>query len=146
MEIMERARAKISSDVPLVSVLICAYNAEKYIEATIRSVMTQTYRNLEILVLDNNSSDGTVGILEGLKREEAETAALRREEELGAYGGLNYLLERAAGTYIAIQDHDDIWHPDKIARQVEFLETEPAPTPAAALPSSTTTRSTTPSF
>ena len=119
---MEGARAKISSDVPLVSVLICAYNAQKFIEATIRSVMAQTYRNIEILVLDNNSSDGTVAILEGLKRQEARLRLYGGKKNLGAYGGLNYLLERAAGTYIAIQDHDDLWHPDKIARQVQFLE------------------------
>ena len=122
MSIMEGTRAKISSDVPLVSVLICAYNGERFIEATIGSVAAQTYRNLEILVLDNNSSDGTMGILEGLKRQEARLRLYGGKKNLGAYGGLNYLLERAAGTYIAIQDHDDLWHPDKIARQVAFLE------------------------
>ena len=122
MGVMEGARAKISSDVPLVSVLICAYNAEKYIEATIRSVMAQTYRNIDILVLDNNSSDRTVAILEELKRQEARLRLYGGKKNLGAYGGLNYLLERAAGTRVAIQDHDDIWHPDKIARQVDFLE------------------------
>ena len=122
MTVMEGTRAKISSDVPLVSVLICAYNAQKFIEATIRSIMAQTYRNIEILVLDNNSSDGTVAILEGLKRQEARLRLYGGKKNLGAYGGLNYLLERAAGTYIAIQDHDDLWHPDKIARQVDFLE------------------------
>jgi glycosyltransferase involved in cell wall biosynthesis len=122
MRVMEGGRAKISSDVPLVSVLICAYNAQEFIEATIRSVMAQTYRNLEVLVLDNNSSDGTVAILEGLKRQEARLRLYGGKKNLGAYGGLNYLLERAAGTYIAIQDHDDIWHQDKIARQVDLLE------------------------
>jgi len=119
---MEGARAKISSDVPLVSVLICAYNAERFVEATVRSIMAQTYRNLEILVLDNNSSDGTVAILEGLRKEEGRLRLYGGTKNLGAYGGLNYLLERAAGNYIAIDDHDDIWHPDKIARQVDFLE------------------------
>ncbi len=122
MTVMQGARQKISSDVPLVSVLICAYNAQKFIEATIRSVMAQTFGNLEILVLDNNSFDGTMGILEGLKKEEARLRLYGGKKNLGAYGGLNYLLERAAGSYIAIQDHDDIWHPDKITRQVEFLE------------------------
>jgi glycosyltransferase involved in cell wall biosynthesis len=73
-------------------------------------------------VLDNNSSDGTMAILEGLKREDARLRLYEGKKNLGAYGGLNYLLERAAGTYIAIQDHDDLWHPDKLARQVDFLE------------------------
>jgi glycosyltransferase involved in cell wall biosynthesis len=63
-----------------------------------------------------------VVILEELKRQEARLRLYEGKKNLGAYGGLNYLLERAAGTYIAIQDHDDIWHPDKIARQVDFLE------------------------
>ncbi len=107
---------------PLVSVLICCYNAEKFIEATIRSVIDQTYENLEILVLDNCSSDESVGILEGIGRQEPRLKLYAGRENLGAYGGLNYLLERAEGDYIAIQDHDDIWHPDKVLRQIEFLE------------------------
>lgn len=107
---------------PLVSVLICSYNAERFIEATLRSVLDQTYRDLEVLVLDNCSSDGTVGILERIGGEEPRLKLYRGKENVGAYGGLNYLLDRAAGKYIAIQDHDDIWHPDKVRRQVEFLE------------------------
>jgi glycosyltransferase involved in cell wall biosynthesis len=109
-------------DTPLVSVLICSFNAERFIESTIRSVMRQTYRNLEILVLDNASSDGTVGILERLGGEDSRLKIYAGRENLGAYGGLNHLLEKAAGKYIAIQDHDDIWHSDKIRKQVEFLE------------------------
>jgi glycosyltransferase involved in cell wall biosynthesis len=107
---------------PVVSVLICAYNAERFIGATLRSVMAQTYGSLEVLVLDNDSSDRTKEVLEELRREEPRLKLYAGKKNLGAYGGLNYLLDRATGTYIAIQDHDDIWHPDKIARQVEFLE------------------------
>lgn len=109
-------------EAPLVSVLICSYNAEKFVEATVRSVMNQTYRNLEILVLDNASSDETVVMLEGMRREDARITVYASRENLGAYGGLNYLLDRARGKYIAIQDHDDIWHTDKIKLQVGFLE------------------------
>jgi len=122
MGIMEGVKAKISADIPLVSVLICAYDAERFIEATIRSITAQTYRNLEILVLDNNSSDNTKARLEGLKRQEPRLRLYGGTKNLGAYGGLNYLLERAAGNYIAIDDHDDLWHQGKIARQVDFLE------------------------
>ncbi len=107
---------------PVVSVLICAHNAERFIEATLRSVMSQTYGSLEILVLDNDSSDRTKEILEGLKREEPRLKLYGGKKNLGAYGGLNYLLERATGPYAAINDHDDIWHPEKIAKQVEFME------------------------
>lgn len=104
--------------------LVCSYNAVEFIEATIRSVMNQTYRNLEILVLDNASEDGTVGVLERLCGEDPRIKLFAGRDNLGAYGGLNYLLDRAKGTYIAIQDHDDIWHREKIGRQVEFLEND----------------------
>ena len=107
---------------PIVSVLICAYNAEKFIESTVRSIMAQTYGSLEILVLDNDSSDRTKEILEGLRVGEPRLKLYEGKKNLGAYGGLNYLLERATGAYIAIDDHDDIWHPEKIARQVAILE------------------------
>lgn len=111
---------KITS--PLVSVLICTYNAETFVEATMRSVMRQTYPHMEILVLDNHSSDRTLDVLEKLAGEDPRLRIYRGDENLGAYGGLNYLLERAAGEYIAVNDHDDIWHQEKIRRQVEFLE------------------------
>jgi glycosyltransferase involved in cell wall biosynthesis len=117
---IERIRMKIND--PLVSVLICSYNAERFVELTIRSVSNQTYSNMEILVLDNNSSDRTVDVLERLAGEDPRLRFYRGNQNLGAYGGLNYLLERAAGEYIAINDHDDIWHAEKIVRQVEFLE------------------------
>ncbi len=107
---------------PLVSVLVCTFNAERFIEPTMRSVMNQTYANIEILVLDNASSDRTAGMLERIGGEEPRLKLYVGRENLGAYGGLNYLLERASGTYIAINDHDDIWHADKLRKQVEFLE------------------------
>ena len=102
--------------------LICSYNAQEFVEATIRSVMNQTYGNLEILVRDNASSDKTMGILEKLGGEDSRIKVYGGRENLGAYGGLNYLLDRGKGKYIAIQDHDDIWHSDKIRRQIEYLE------------------------
>lgn len=119
---MKESRLTTDPKQPVVSVIICAYNAEKFIEATIRSVMDQTYDQLDVLVLDNESSDGTLEVLEKLKGEESRLRVYAAKKNLGAYGGLNYLLERATGAYVAINDHDDIWHPDKISRQVDFLE------------------------
>jgi len=121
------AEVKLTADPkqPIVSVLVCAYNAERFIEGTIRSVMEQTYVGIEILVLDNDSSDGTKGVLERLRKEEPRLRLFGGKKNLGAYGGLNYLLERATGSYIAINDHDDIWHQDKIRTQVGLLENHP---------------------
>jgi glycosyltransferase involved in cell wall biosynthesis len=107
---------------PLASVLICSYNAEKFIGRTLTSVLDQTYRNLEILVLDNNSGDGTVEILREAQKADGRLRLFAGKENRGAYGGLNYLLERVNGEYVAIQDHDDIWHKEKMGAQISFLE------------------------
>jgi len=104
----------------LVSVLIVSYNAERYIEKTLRSCLNQTYPDFEILVLDNNSSDRTVEIIKNLN--DSRVTVFEGEKNVGPYAGLNFLLDRAEGEYIAIQDHDDIWLPEKIAKQVEFLK------------------------
>lgn len=114
---------------PLVSVLICTHNAEKFIESTLKSVLNQTYSNIEILILDNKSSDETVKIVKGSTYEVKKGPSIRLilgKENVGPYKGLNILLNQARGKYIAINDHDDIWHPKKIKMQVSFLETHDA--------------------
>jgi glycosyltransferase involved in cell wall biosynthesis len=103
----------------IVSVLIVAYNAEKFILQTVKSCLNQTYKNIEILILDNASSDGTVKIIESIADKRIKN--FRSESNLGPYSGLNFLLEKSQSEYVAIQDHDDIWFPDKIRKQVEFM-------------------------
>lgn len=103
-----------------VSILLVSYNAEKYIKKTIQSCLNQTYDNFEIFVLDNNSKDNTVEIIKSLGDEKIKL--FESDKNLGPYNGLNFLLDKADGEYIAIQDHDDIWFPRKIEMQVEFLE------------------------
>jgi glycosyltransferase involved in cell wall biosynthesis len=104
----------------LVSILIVVYNAEKFIEKTIKSCLSQSYDELEILILDNSSTDQSVKIIENMGSDKIRL--YKGKNNLGPYNGLNYLLEKAKGKYIAIQDHDDIWLPDKIKSQVEFLD------------------------
>lgn len=105
---------------PKVSVLLCTYNAEKYIRATLESILHQSYTDIEILILDNNSTDRTLDILQKLTDKRVQI--FPSQKNLWPYWGLNFLLEKATGEYIAIQDHDDIWHPEKLAKQVAFLE------------------------
>ncbi len=104
----------------LVSVLIVSYNAERYIEKTLRSCLNQTYSSLEILVLDNASDDKTVEIIKSLN--DPRITLFEGKKNVGPYAGLNFLLDRAGGEYVAIQDHDDIWLPEKIAKQIDFLQ------------------------
>jgi len=102
-----------------VSILIATYNAEKFIGKTLRSCLDQTYCDIEILVRDNNSADNTVAVIEAIKSDKIKL--FKGETNIGPYAGLNFLLEKAKGDYIAIQDHDDIWFPEKIEKQVEFM-------------------------
>lgn len=105
---------------PKVSVLICAYNAWKYITSTIQSILDQTYTDFELLILDNVSTDETTWYIREFH--DPRITLFEGTENLWPYGWLNYLLERAKGEYIAIQDHDDIWHPEKLAEQVAVLD------------------------
>jgi glycosyltransferase involved in cell wall biosynthesis len=111
---------------PLVSALICTYNADRFIEDTLRSVWGQSYPNIEILIVDNASRDGTYEKLQALARDSPMPMHLiKAETNLGIPAGLNTLLDRANGAYAAILDHDDFWHRDKTRVQVEFLEAHP---------------------
>jgi len=99
---------------------MCTYNAERFIDPTLKSIVNQTYDNIEVLILDNNSSDDTVEKIS--QYDDSRIQMYTKSENLGPYRGLNYLIKRANGKYIAIQDHDDIWHEQKIELQVDFLE------------------------
>ena len=108
---------------PFVSVLICCYNAEKFIAQTLKSILDKNYRNMEVLSLDNSSDDDTLKILRSNKRsnEKRQIRIFHSDKNLGPYKGLNFLLDKTEGDYISIADHDDIYHPDKIKKQINFL-------------------------
>jgi len=109
---------------PLVSILICTYNAECFIKETLLSVLSQSYQNIEVLILDNASSDKTVAAIAATYEvgKGPSVRLIQGKKNLGPYGGLNFLLDKAKGKYIAINDHDDIWYPEKLKKQIEFLE------------------------
>lgn len=92
----------------LVSVIMPAYNAEKTIEISIRSILSQRYRELEMIVSDDGSSDATPEIVERLAREDSRVKLIRAEKNMGCYPARNAALRASSGTYIAIQDSDDI--------------------------------------
>lgn len=106
----------------LVSVLITTHNSAEFIAYTLESVFWQTYTHIEILIVDNNSSDTTRDIIQRYVNQDKRITLYSSPKNLGAYWGLNYLLEKSVGDYIAIIDHDDIWHPEKLGIQASFLE------------------------
>lgn len=108
-----------------VSVIMPAYNAEKYIEAAIRSVLRQTWTEFELLVIDDCSRDSTAEITERLAAEDGRITLLRSAENVGVSAGRNRGVQEARGEWIAFLDSDDLWRADKLERQLALLKRHP---------------------
>jgi glycosyltransferase involved in cell wall biosynthesis len=106
---------------PLVSVILPTYNRETYLGESIRSVLAQTYRSFELIVVDDGSTDGT----EGLVRSFSPPVRYARQPHAGVARARNRGLDEARGELIAFQDSDDLWHQDKLALQVALLNERP---------------------
>lgn len=111
---------------PLVSVHIITYNQNHYIDETIRSVIEQDYENLEIVIADDGSTDGTAKtIQEYSRRYPKKIIPLVGGQNLGITGNSNRGLAACSGKYIAFLGGDDIMFPQKISSQVAFMESHP---------------------
>lgn len=106
---------------PLVSVIIPAYNAEKFILEAIHSVLDQNYAPLEILLIDDGSKDETAALV----RREAPQVRIIRQANAGVAAARNTGLRHATGVYICFLDADDGWFQGKLAAQVEYLQSYP---------------------
>jgi len=107
-------------EAPLVSVIIPAYNAETFIERTLNSVLTQTYTNIEVLVVDDGSQDRTGQILESIADNDRRVR-LFTQKNAGVAAARNLAIEQSTGDYIAPIDADDIWYPQKLQKQVQCM-------------------------
>jgi len=108
---------------PLVSVILPTYNREKYIKRAIESVLNQTYKNIELIIINDCSRDKTAEITSNYIRNGSPIVNLFNEENLGLVRSLNKGIKNATGKYIARIDDDDYWcDKNKLAKQVEFLE------------------------
>ena len=108
----------------LVSVIMPSYNTEKYILDSIQSVQAQTYANWELIIVDDCSTDNTVEIVKKHIAETKETRIhlLSNEKNSGAAISRNYALREAKGRWIAFLDSDDLWLPEKLEKQIRFME------------------------
>lgn len=106
----------------LVSVVIPAYNAERFVAEAVRSALRQTYSPVEVIVVDDGSTDGTPQVLD---RAADERLRVLRQPNSGVGRARNRGIEAARGGYIALLDADDLWLPDKLERQVAALEEHP---------------------
>lgn len=110
---------------PLVSVITPAYNAEKYIAKTIESILSQTYKNFEYIIVDDASTDSTWDIIQEYANKDSRIKAFKNENNLYIAGNRNKGLDKASGKYIVWQDADDISLPIRIEIQVKFMENNP---------------------
>ncbi|MDE2466892.1 MAG: glycosyltransferase family 2 protein [Alphaproteobacteria bacterium] len=116
----------MTTDRPLVSVVIPCYNASSTLAATLRSVLAQTYPAIEVIAVDDASRDGTLAILRefaAIFGDRLKIVAL--EHNRGSAGARNAGIDIAQGSYLALLDADDEWFPMKTARQVDHLRSHP---------------------
>ena len=106
----------------LVSIIMPSYNCGKYVEETIRSVQAQTYKNWEIIFVDDCSTDGTVKRVSELREKDSRIKLFQNKFNSGAAVSRNNALCEAKGRWIAFLDSDDLWEPEKLEKQVKFLE------------------------
>lgn len=105
---------------PLISVVLSAYNAEKYIYEAIESILNQTYTNFELIIINDGSSDNTEEVILSFK--DPRIRYIKNKQNRGLIYSLNRGLSEAQGKYIARMDADDYSLPERFAKQVKFLE------------------------
>lgn len=110
----------MSVDLPLVSVIIPAYNAEAFIAETLDSILSQTYPNIEVLVVDDGSQDSTAQIVESFAQKNPNIILLQQSNK-GVAAARNLAIEKSKGEYIAPIDADDIWFPEKLEKQMQVM-------------------------
>lgn len=109
--------------VPLVSVILPVYNAEKYVENAIQSILDQSYSNFELLVIDDGSTDRSLDKIRSFT--DKRIIVIENNKNIGLVASLNKGIESSRGSYIARMDADDESMPDRFKRQVEYLELHP---------------------
>jgi glycosyltransferase involved in cell wall biosynthesis len=108
----------------LVSYLITVFNGEKFISKTISSILKQEYKHLEVIVVDDGSNDNSLAVLQKFATLD-QRIKIYSPGRLGRAKSLNFGLSKCTGKYIAVNDADDFSKPDRIAKQVEFMESHP---------------------
>lgn len=105
----------------LVSVIIPVYNADERIEKACDSVLNQSYSNIEVIIIDDCSSDNSFNIIKNMSKKDKRIKAYKNEINLGVSQTRNLGIEMAKGKFIAFLDSDDIWKKDKLEKQISHI-------------------------
>jgi glycosyltransferase involved in cell wall biosynthesis len=108
---------------PLVSICVSAYDVERYLPETLESILGQTYENLEIILVDNGSVDGTFEVAQAV--EDARFRCFRLPENIGGYQAMNLVASQARGELVAVYHSDDVYEPTIVEREVSYLQSHP---------------------
>lgn len=106
---------------PHVSVVMCTYNGEKYVAEQLDSICRQSHANLEIIVVDDASTDGTYGILEKIAGQDPRVRLYRNESNIGLTKNFEKGCSLVTGSFVAIADQDDIWSENKVTVLLEHI-------------------------
>ena len=110
---------------PLVSVIMSAYNGEKYLGEQIKSILDQSYSNLELIICDDHSTDRTPEIVDEFAQKDPRVKWVRNDRNLNVALTFQKHCHLCRGEYIAPADQDDFWLPKKLEKQVAYLQSNP---------------------
>ena len=106
---------------PLVSIITPVYNAERFLSDTIKSVQNQTYKNWEILLIDDCSKDNSAQIIKEFQKYDNRIKYIKLKKNSGASVSRNEGIRNAKGRFIAFVDSDDVWKPEKLEIQIKYM-------------------------
>ena len=105
-----------------VSIIVPMYNAEKFIGKAIETVLSQTYENWEMLIMNDVSTDNSLAVVNKFVKKDDRIKVVNTEKNMGVVKGRNHLIDLARGKYIAFLDADDYWHSEKLEKQIQFMK------------------------
>lgn len=106
----------------LVSIIIPVYNASRFLEETINSIQKQTYSNWEAIFIDDCSSDNSYNLIKKYQKEDKRIKLIKNKTNSGAAVSRNNGINHAEGDYLCFLDADDKWHPEKLEKQINFMQ------------------------
>ena len=125
MNVLSSSGASIGESAPIVTVVMPVYNAAAYLADAIESILEQTFTLFELIIVDDGSEDGSQRIAEQFEAADKRIRLIVQERNSGNYPSRNHGMAGARGEFIAVMDSDDIALPDRLERQVQFLQEHP---------------------